>query len=328
LNRAHLRGIAKKALGWTVTAIAAGFFAERIIANASHMPRIAWGAAAVGVSIASVLLALLAIVLSGLIWQVLLKDQRVRRPLVDVEALFLVSQFGKYLPGNVGQFVGRVVLGRDIGIPVPVTLATMLTEVLWSIGTALGVSTLSLYLFLDHRTALLPPWLSTAGLCVCFVALLVVPWIGTTLIRHVFPGVVNKVFAGSELRPPGWGAALRVSALYVATYASMGLILSLQAQVFFGASPAPLLEVSGFFALAWLAGYLLPGAPAGIGVRESVMLLLFTPHYGESVALAIGITLRFATTLADALAFVLGWYWRFVSRRSERHRADISDEHD
>ncbi len=305
----------RRALGWIVTAIAIGFFVQRVIVNASRMPRIAWGAAGVGVSAASILLALLAILLSGVIWQVLLKDQQVRRPLGKVLSLFLVSQFGKYLPGNIGQFVGRVALARDIGIPVPVTLATMLTEVLWSIGTALGVSALSLYLFLGDGVASLPPWLSTASLSMCFVALLAAPWIGITLLRRVFPGAIGKVLAGGELRPPGWGAALWVSALYVGCYACMGLILRLQSQVFFGAPEAPLLEVSGFFALAWLAGYLLPGAPAGIGVRESVMLVLFSPLFGETTAIALGVTLRLATTLADALAFLLGSGWRLLLAR-------------
>ena len=71
-----------------------------------------------------------------------------------------------------------------------------------------------------------------------------------------------------------------------------------------------LLECSGVFALAWLAGYLLPGAPAGIGVRESMMVLLFAPLLGEGVAIALGVTSRLATTLADAVAFVTGWIWR------------------
>jgi Uncharacterised protein family (UPF0104). len=243
--RAKLR----RAAGWCITILALGFFVERVVANGAHMPPIAWSLATAGIAAVSVLLALGAIVLSGLAWWVLLSDQRAGAPIGRVIPLFLVSQFGKYLPGNVGQFVGRVVLARGAGIPPPLTLATMVTEVLWNVGTALGVSALAMYLFLGTRVASLPPWMDVTGLCACFVALLAAPWVGTTLLRRVFPGVVAKVFSGSELRPPGWLAALKVSALYVACYACLGSALDLQARFMFSAPSASLVEVSGF--LPW-----------------------------------------------------------------------------
>jgi hypothetical protein len=312
--------------GGLVAVVAIGFFVQRLVVNASTMPHVAWSPASVGVSVASVLLALTAILLTGVVWHVLLNDQQVRHPFAKVQALFLVSQFGKYFPGNIGQFVGRVVLARDIGIPVPITLATMLTETLWSIGTALGISALSLFLFLGGHLSTLPRWFDGAGLLVCFAAAIAAPWAGVTLLKRIFPGLVGRLFAGSELRPPGMAAALRVSTLYVCCYGCMGLILRMQAQVYFGAPAAPLLEVSGFFALAWLAGYLLPGAPAGIGVRESVLLVLFSPLYGESAAIALGITLRLTTTAADALAFAIGWTWRYMQRRGDcRDQGDVNE---
>jgi hypothetical protein len=321
------RAALKRVAGWCVTIAALGFFIERIAANGAHMPPVAWGLASASIAVISVFLALSAIGLSALAWWVLLVDQRAGVPAGRVVPLFLVSQFGKYLPGNVGQFVGRVVLARDAAIPPAVTLATMMTEVLWNVGTALGVSALAMYLFLGTRLASLPPWMDVTGLCACFVALLAAPWVGTTLLRRVFPGIVAKVFSGSELRSPGWFAALKVSMLYVACYACLGAALDLQARFLFGAPSAPLVQVSGFFALAWLAGYLLPGAPAGIGVRESVMLVLLAPLYGESTAIALGITLRLASTLADALALLAGWYWRSKQRRSAQRPIGISSAH-
>lgn len=308
----------RQAIGWLLAAVAVGFFVRRVIANVGHMPHIAWNTTTCAVSVTSILLAVFAIVLSGLIWQVLLGDQAVHLPWRRVLSLYLVAQFGKYLPGNVGQYVGRVMMGRDMGIPVPVTLATMVTEALWGVGTALGLSALSLYVFLDARFAALPSWASATGLAFCFIGLLVAPWLGITLARRLVPRLMDRVLATHGVSAPGWVAALKVSLLYVACSLCMGLILQWQSQYLFGAAPAPLLQVSGFFAFAWLAGYLLPGAPAGIGVRESMIVLLFTPIFGEGTALALGITLRLATTLADVLAFLGGWAWRNAqSRRIE-----------
>lgn len=305
----------KKAIGWLIAAVAIGFFVQRVLVNADRMPHIAWNATTCAVGIASVLLAVFAIVLSGAIWQVLLRDQAIDLPWPRVVSLYLVAQFGKYLPGNVGQYAGRVMMGRGVGIPARVTLATLVTEALWGVGTALGLSALSLYLFLGSHLTALPPWASATGLGLCFIGLLAAPWLGITLAKRLAPSLMDRVLTTHGVSAPGWQAALKVSLLYVACSLSMGLILQWQSHYLFGAVSAPLLQVSGFFAFAWLAGYLLPGAPAGIGIRESMMVLLFAPIFGEGTALALGVTLRLATALADVLAFAGGWMWRSTQSR-------------
>ncbi|UPG91121.1 flippase-like domain-containing protein [Luteibacter aegosomaticola] len=316
----------RRLLGWLVATVAIVFFVQRAVSNAAHIPHIRWDAAAGATATATVILPLIVVYLSAVIWQLLLRDQGIVRRNRDVFALFTVSQFGKYLPGNVGQFIGRVVMARDIGIAIPATLATMLTEVLWNVGTGLGLSALAIYLFVGNKLTAFPPWLDTAGLGLGFLALLAAPWIGITLLRRVFPGLVARVFASSELRPPGWGTAIRVSSLYLANYLCMGMALSLQAKVFYGAPDIPLLEASGFCAMAWLAGYLLPGAPAGLGVREGLMLVLFSPMYGESTAIALGITLRLGAIAADVIAFALGWLAR--ARGRARNTSKTRGTHD
>lgn len=309
------RGKVVRVIGWVIASVAIGFFLQRIIVHTDEIPLITWSVTNVGVAIVSVCLALAAIALAGAVWQVLLKDQGVHRPLARIEAIYLVAQFGKYLPGNVGQFVGRAVLGKNEGIAMPVTVVTMIIEVFWGIGTALGISSLSLFVFVGHRVAAFPPWLDGAGLALCFLAVLTAPWIGMMLLKRLLPRLLARLLGGASMKPPGWRAALKVSALSLVSYLCMGLALQIQAHYWFGTTTAPLLEVCGFFALAWLAGYVLPGAPAGIGVRESMMLLLFSPLFGEAAALALGVTLRMTTTLADALAFVIGSLWRHLILR-------------
>lgn len=302
--------VLRKLIAWIVTLLAMGFFLQRLIANIGGLPQISWGVTTCGVAFASVALGLVAIWASAGIWQVLLRDQSIGNPWAQIQSLFMVAQFGKYLPGNVGQFVGRIVLAKEVGIPVPVTLTTMLTEILWGVGTALGISALALLLFLGQRQAGLPPWADSMGMALCFLGLLSAPWLAIALIRRFFPRFVARWSGEHEITAPGLRAALLVSCLFTICFVAMGLILQLQSRFLFGAASFPLLQVSGFFALAWLAGYILPGAPAGLGVRESMMIVLFAPLFGENVALALGITLRLATTLADAIAFLIGWGWR------------------
>ena len=60
------------------------------------------------------------------------------------------------------------------------------------------------------------------------------------------------------------------------------------------------------FALAGIVGFVTPGAPAGLGVREGVMLLLLGTQYPAAEAGAIVVGLRLATTLGDILLFPIG----------------------
>ena len=56
---------------------------------------------------------------------------------------------------------------------------------------------------------------------------------------------------------------------------------------------------------AWLAGFIIPGAPGGIGVREAVLIFFVTPIIGEPQSIAVAIALRFVTLLGDVCFFVI-----------------------
>jgi glycosyltransferase 2 family protein len=61
------------------------------------------------------------------------------------------------------------------------------------------------------------------------------------------------------------------------------------------------LAVSSAFAAAWVVGLLALPVPAGIGVREAVLLLLLGPVIGQQEALAFGIVTRVVHMLSDAV---------------------------
>ena len=69
-------------------------------------------------------------------------------------------------------------------------------------------------------------------------------------------------------------------------------------------------QVLGVYAAAWLLGFLMPGSPAGLGVRELVLLLGLTPLFGAQAATAAAALLRLVTTLGDGLAFLAAGRWR------------------
>ncbi|MEJ2551847.1 MAG: lysylphosphatidylglycerol synthase domain-containing protein [Anaerolineales bacterium] len=74
----------------------------------------------------------------------------------------------------------------------------------------------------------------------------------------------------------------------------------------FHASHSNLWTLSGLYSIAWVVGFITPGAPAGLGVRETIFLTALRPIYGEGAALGITVTMRVLTAFGDALIFAVG----------------------
>jgi uncharacterized membrane protein YbhN (UPF0104 family) len=114
--------------------------------------------------------------------------------------------------------------------------------------------------------------------------------------------VIRKfVDAVPALRP-----SLRSLPLYIAGYALVGT-----AAVAIAASLVPLgaqdgVLICGAYSLAWIIGFLIPGAPGGLGIRESALVLLLAGAFPKDVVLLIALLARLASIGADVLAFIVG----------------------
>lgn len=63
------------------------------------------------------------------------------------------------------------------------------------------------------------------------------------------------------------------------------------------------------FLVSWLVGFVVPGAPGGIGIREATIVLLLGPVVGEADALAFSFLMRVIAVLGDAVLFLFGKVW-------------------
>ena len=67
-----------------------------------------------------------------------------------------------------------------------------------------------------------------------------------------------------------------------------------------------LLMAAGAYSLAWLAGFVIPGAPGGLGVREFVLYALISPWVDDKVLLMAIASSRIVTTLGDVVFYIMG----------------------
>jgi glycosyltransferase 2 family protein len=236
----------------------------------------------------SVVTAAAAMTAFGLVWTVILRRLGVNaRP--SWVGIWFKSQLGKYLPGSVWQYAGRVTLGRSRGIPVQTGLASIAVEVVASLIAAALVAALAL-----PPAYSLAAWGAFAALC--GLASLGRRRLVAAAERLAAPALArvdrSTVAAGLRSVPVAVGLYLGVWALY-------GTAFWLTAHSLFGVPASDLLHYAGVFAVAWTVGYVVVFAPGGIGVREAVLVGLLSGRLGEAHAIALAAASRLMLSAID-----------------------------
>lgn len=288
----------------------AGFLLAAFAANARQLLQLSldaqgwcWLLLGVGVS-------LLSLVVNGVAWAMALRWLGHQPRWAVVVQLFLASNLRKYLPGGVWHLLARLQALRapaaGAGVqPAPLThpLAT---------APALVAVLLDPVLMAVAALALVPfgGWQAGFGLLAPLALLLLLPrWLNPLLValerrreRQLQQRglLVAEADPGPPLQlPPGypWPPLLLELAFVLLRF--LGFACCVQAfDLAYALSWGSWLAG---FALAWTAGLVVPGAPGGLGVFEAVLLLRLSVAVPEAPLLALAISYRLITAMADLL---------------------------
>lgn len=229
----------------------------------------------------------------------------------EAMSLYGRSQIAKYVPGNIAHFAWRHALGRAANMGH--------TELA-------GVAVLEFLSLIAAATTFALVGSAVLGVAADVPTLLGMQ--GTTRIMLLAAGAVLAACgAGWTLRRRGrwptipWSQLARSYGLHLLFFAMCGLILLGVASAVKGPEPLPgLLPTVSIAALAWLAGFVTPGASAGIGVREACLILLLKPSLGPDAAALAAVVYRIVTILGDVACFGFATVLprRFLQSRTER----------
>jgi uncharacterized membrane protein YbhN (UPF0104 family) len=292
---------ARRALAIFLAILAAAYFARQIV---SHWPSIVSVSFTPGAGIAlaaATLLNVLAGVINAWSWGWLLRGLSTPLGRREVLGIFLVSQFAKYIPGNVAQHVGRIALARSHGLPYSTVVLSMIIETGFALGAGAVVAGASIVFGATAATG-------GAARAAWVIALIAFGWLcGAILLRVLLP------------RPLVWKRLLRLEkpvmldtslilgylSLHVLSYLFLGANLVLIVTGLMG--PSEELFHVGLAGMAgWFAAYFVPGAPAGLGVREAALTALLTPLCGPTVAVSAALLSRVSALFGDGILFLIG----------------------
>ncbi|BCG89492.1 hypothetical protein MesoLj113c_56020 [Mesorhizobium sp. 113-3-9] len=212
-------------------------------------------------------------------WQRLLRhlDVTVSRPWAIYA--YAISQLAKYVPGNIFQFAGRQAIGLAAGIGNGPLAKSTVYEL--AIQAAAGI--LFTPLVVPFVAAGVPGWLGW----VSFAAVLAVAlWLAART----------------------GGADFAAAVAFYLTFIALAGLVFVAAFVLAGGSGDLMLypAIAGAYVIAWLVGLITPGAPAGLGVREAVLLFMLGGISSGPVILLAVVIGRTVTVLGDLLFFTGG----------------------
>lgn len=254
----------------------------------------------------AIIVTAIAYVWSAVVWGGILKLFRVNIPLWAATRIYIRTNLAKYLPGNVWHFYGRMTKVVESGSSWGVASLSVLLEPLLLAAGAVMIAVLGLGANLAEVTA--TPWLKVL-IPLGLVAVLV------GIHPKFFNPVIQKVSTGKTkdhvpviLQVYPWQPLL--GEIGYVLLRGVGFLLIWQAIAPLNITQIPALL--GIYSGAWLAGFIVPGAPGGIGVFELVAIVLLETvgqtGVTEGNLLIIVAILRLVSTLGELLPFVfLGW---------------------
>ena len=230
------------------------------------------------------------------------------------------ANIGKYLPGNVMHYVERNLFAAKSGAP----QSSVALSSIFEIGTQVAVALLLAFLCKGGTVGLLldeivPGWRNLIFVALAAGAVLFI--IALTIAIKVFGSRLKKLFSG--FRPSVFLLTLiKTMLLYVSVMLIGGLLMAVMfAYMGMPVTPHLLLQIVPGYVIAWVLGFVVPGAPGGIGVREFVLTVLLGFAAGGRFIVTVMVIHRLVNILGDFAAYLIQMA---LSRKAKAEEGGVS----
>ena len=235
---------------------------------------------------------LLAHIWSGWVWGWILRElnQPVNYPWAIM--VYLRTNIAKYLPGNIWHFYGRTQAATAAGISLGAATLSVLLEPLLMAAAALLIA------LVGNRTA---NW-GWQILSLLVVLASVHPRIlnlGIRLLSRLKGKATNSTGNPSSLTITRYPLRPLLGEMGFVGIRGLGFLFT-----FLAISPLTSSQISPLFsafALAWLLGLVVPGAPGGIGVFEATAIALLGQQFSPGLILSVVALYRLISILAESI---------------------------
>lgn len=202
--------------------------------------------------------------------------------------IYGITQIARYLPGNIFHIAGRHLLGISAGIPNLMLIKSSILEiVLISLaGLTFTVLLMPVITNIDVTNWSILGFLLTIIFCYLLLSKIYSPELSIAFLSYV-------------------------TYLFLSGLLFLGLLYIVVNELNFDIST--LIIVIAAYVFAWLIGLITPGAPAGVGIRETILIVMLD-GYLMDVDILVAVLLGRAITVLGDFIFYLGSYFLEIKK--------------
>ncbi|MCC5651607.1 lysylphosphatidylglycerol synthase domain-containing protein [Nostoc sp. XA013] len=295
----------KKFLRWIILGGTLFFLAKALKDNwigvtAIRIDGVGWSIIAIATGIT-----LLAHTWAGWIWTWIL--QELNQPVSSPQFIqvYLKTNIAKYLPGNIWHYYGRIVAAKNANISAGAATLSVLLEPLLMLAAALIIIALCSSQFAAANTILALQILQLLSLAVVLCA--IHPRFLNPVIHFLYKLKAKKSATSTEQTVPfnlkSYPLRPLLGELGFMLLRATGFILTMFALGSLSVNQIPLLLAA--FSCAWLLGFVIPGAPGGLGVFEATAYELLQHHFPSALVFSAIALYRLISILAETAGAAL-----------------------
>lgn len=217
----------------------------------------------------------------------------------SLRSIYARSQIAKYIPGNVIHIASRHISINRLGVSHKALAVASLSEIIGLVSasctfTVIGGAAFGLWAEYINQQQIY------YALAIIAMLLLALPIIRKLCVKFI--PASRDLLSNPRLQ---W-ALLRAYLEYLLFFALAGLVLvGLVFQFDRSLDINSFLAIIASFAVSWLAGFITPGAPSGIGIRETILVVSLDKIVLSGSGVLIALLFRLMTVGGDLLFFVI-----------------------
>jgi uncharacterized membrane protein YbhN (UPF0104 family) len=221
-------------------------------------------------------------------------------PYAQLTYVYALSWLGRYIPGKVAWIGAKIVFGRRHGVSAGTLAASSVAEAILHLSTALALALL-LSALSGGAIPLGPNVELLAILALGVMSIALVPSLFDRAMRLVVSRTHHDTAATRALRGR---ALIRAAATYITIHALSGIPVFLIVRAMdSGLAPSLIPELTAAVLIAGTMGTLAVFAPAGLGVREGILIVGLGAFMPRAVAVAAVVVLRLWAIAVDLMFY-------------------------
>jgi glycosyltransferase 2 family protein len=215
--------------------------------------------------------------------------------------IYCKSNLYKYLPGNVFHYVGRNQIALDHSITHQEVISASVAEMIMLVTAGTVVS-------ITFAGNLLTKWIisgHTVNDKLFFFSLLIMVVLAFVLLfkyNRVVQMYLTELY--NNLVQIKFTTTIMIIMLYILLFCAQGAMFFIMFNELGGTlKNSMIFPIIGVYTCSWLIGFVTPGAPAGLGIREVFIAALLTSMTDQALIITVVVIYRIISILGDVFGF-------------------------